>query len=753
MRELIVLQGPAGCGKSYFTETQGLSPYTLSSDTIRLIKSGAVASPEGGFMIDQSQAAAVWQLLFECLDERMGRGELVVVDATHTKSSELERYRQLARKYRYRCTLVQFPFDRETLRERNEHTRPPYRKVPMTSIDRMIEELSRFKAPSGMRVIRPGEIREVLNRPPRDLAGYKRVIHIGDIHGVYSALLSALDAKALDPDVFYVFHGDYIDRGPENAKVLAFVEHYLYAPNVAFLRGNHELHLWRFAEGMESVSNEFERITRPELERHGFAPERVGVIFDAMLDGMVYRTQAEQGRTISVLCTHAGLSFMPSAEEMALVPSWQMIKGVGNYGDPVHQWWDRNTGPTEYQVHGHRNTLDLPHQASERCINLEDQVEFGGGLRTVAVSAQGFSFETHRCTEGLDSRERRGRGAILRAHYPEIKDDCLISEQMTEKLEASSYVRVKDFGSVRSYAFTPKAFYKGVWDDVTVKARGLFVDPKTRRIISRGYDKFFNIGEREETQIDRLAEDLVYPVTVYLKENGFLGIAGYHEEEGRLFLSSKSTPEGEFASWFREILGETLGPVALERFGRYLRDAGVTAVFEVIDPERDPHLVRYASRKVVLLDLIRRSESFEKLPFDAVKVIAKRFRLEHKERVTEIKDDRALVGWYKQASSRKYSYRGQEVEGFVLEDAAGRHVKVKCFAYGWWKKMRSVKDRLIKAREKGLELPTAERLGLTENHQRQVLEFMLGLLDEGRLDQPILEIKALFEKTSTKAVA
>ena len=67
---------------------------------------------------------------------------------------------------------------------------------------------------------------------------------IGDIHGQYDKLrrlLRRLDEAGLCPEDRLVFVGDYVDRGPETARVLDFLCQYkLDRPNTVFLRGNHE---------------------------------------------------------------------------------------------------------------------------------------------------------------------------------------------------------------------------------------------------------------------------------------------------------------------------------------------------------------------------------------------------------------------------------------------------------------------------------------------------------------------------------
>jgi tRNA splicing ligase len=83
--------------------------------------------------------------------------------------------------------------------------------------------------------------------------------------------------------------------------------------------------------------------------------------------------------------------------------------------------------------------------------------------------------------------------------------------------------------------------------------RGLFVNTNTFEIVARSYEKFFNINEREDTELNFIKNKFNYPVSVYVKENGYLGILGYDSENDKLIFSSKASLDNDFAKWFTEI--------------------------------------------------------------------------------------------------------------------------------------------------------------------------------------------------------
>lgn len=73
--------------------------------------------------------------------------------------------------------------------------------------------------------------------------------------------------------------------------------------------------------------------------------------------------------------------------------------------------------------------------------------------------------------------------------------------------------------------------------------------------------------------------------------------------DGKLFIASKSTNEGDFAGYIRDVLDKTLTTAQQAEFAEYLRKNNCTAVFECIDPIHDPHIVEYTHAHLVLLDL------------------------------------------------------------------------------------------------------------------------------------------------------
>ena len=136
--------------------------------------------------------------------------------------------------------------------------------------------------------------------------------------------------------------------------------------------------------------------------------------------------------------------------------------------------------------------------------------------------------------------------------------DLLIS------MRHNKYIMEKKYGNLSSFNFTDEAFYDKAWDSQTVRARGLYLDTVRGKVAARAYDKFFNIGEREETRMDRLQRRLCFPVTAYVKENGYLGIVSYDEKEDALLVACKFTLDSLFVERLKEMLAAKVSKAHLE---------------------------------------------------------------------------------------------------------------------------------------------------------------------------------------------
>jgi predicted kinase len=385
VRKLFLLRGAPGVGKSTLLKELGVHDYALNSDMYRMALQSPLLTESGDFKINQMYGRReAWHMLYETLDKRMYNGDFVIIDATHSKPSDMVAYRALADKYRYEIIVIDFTsIPMEVAKERNL-MRDEHKQVPEATIEKHYLRFKSTRVPENMTVVDYKDAKEAFRLSPIELSHYKKIHHIGDIHGCYTALMTYLK-EGVKQDELYIFTGDYIDRGIENAEVLEYLLSIMDLPNVIFLEGNHERHLWKWANGEKAYSYVFEEETKPALEGYGISRKEVKR-FCRNLKELVYYTYEDK----EVLVTHGGLPVIP--DNLLFVSAEQIIRGVGDYKTMIDEIFNENEkGTNHYQIHGHRNFGLQPYTPDSQSFNLEGGVDSGGFLRTITLSQEGFS--------------------------------------------------------------------------------------------------------------------------------------------------------------------------------------------------------------------------------------------------------------------------------------------------------------------------------------------------------------------------
>lgn len=267
-------------------------------------------------------------------------------------------------------------------------------------------------------------------------------------------------------------------------------------------------------------------------------------------------------------------------------------------------------------------------------------------------------------------------------------------------------VRVKESGvpGVVACNFTRKAFYKGAWDEQTVRARGLFLDKNTGAVVARGYDKFFNVGQDGgPASIRDLAEAAVEAaptsdnphVTLRHKLNGFLAIVSCIN--GNLTVLSKSGVTA-YSREAERILRAQVGDAGCERLRRLLAGMNASATFECIS-KRDPHMVYYRRDQVIFLDLIRNTEGYDPVDYEAASTairtvstllpVAEGKTLSYGWEWRNADELENVIARMAQKASRDRS------EGYVISYGGGRMAKIKSRWYTRAKWLRPMVQNAI----------------------------------------------------------
>lgn len=234
--------------------------------------------------------------------------------------------------------------------------------------------------------------------------------------------------------------------------------------------------------------------------------------------------------------------------------------------------------------------------------------------------------------------------------------------------------------NVQSWKFNDWDFKKF---DLPTHARGLFTyqgpSDNHYEIVTRGYDKFFNIDEVHQTKWSWIEENTKGPYEVTVKENGcIIFISGL--PDGTLLVCSKhSTGAREDINLSHAVAGEKWVDKHLQQVGKTradlakaLHDANATAVAELCDDNFEEHVLAYEgdSAGLYLHGINLNLPTFATYPSDEVRKFADTWGFKMVD-YFEKQDVKSLRQFLEEAAETG-SWDGKDVEGFVIRCKA-RH--------------------------------------------------------------------------------
>ena len=218
------------------------------------------------------------------------------------------------------------------------------------------------------------------------------------------------------------------------------------------------------------------------------------------------------------------------------------------------------------------------------------------------------------------------------------------------------------------------------WDykrrDLPTYARGLFTYRKSNNepeIAVRGYDKFFNVNEVNDTNWDEIEVKTKGPYELSVKENGCIIFLAGLEDDSLLVCSKHSTGSRQDveishanagAQWVERHLssiGKTKADLARE-----LRHRNVTAVAELCDDSFEEHVLAYEEKDagLYLHGLNLNLPEFATYPGSLVHSFADEWGFKKAQYL--IKDDVAEMKDFLETCAETGSYDGRDTEGFVI---------------------------------------------------------------------------------------
>ena len=729
MRTLLLMRGAPASGKSQWIRDNNLEAYTLEADHFRtLLRSPSLG--ESSWYISQEDNGPAWELLLDCLEKRMSNGDFVVLDATHTTSKAVNAYKELLNKYKYTVYYYEPDTSLEECLARNA-TRTDYKRVPEQVIHRMHKMIKTTTLPKFCRKI--NSIDEINNYFTVNLTNrYERVRIIGDIHGCYTALQQAI--TPWDEKTLYIFCGDYLERGIENKEMIYEMMRLSTLPNTIMLEGNHERHIANFAFNTnldhskrfmkEVVAPIVKDMTKKDVES---LQRELRLFYKSLRQCYPFSFHGKK-----YLVSHAGLSYVPN---MTFIATSTFINGFGAYETDIAKIYDANyeKGMCQnfIQIHGHRGVPDGTYS-----FCLEGEVEFGGELKYIDITADAFT------KSGIknDVYDKE----YMRHEYQNMTQHVIFTQnEDINILGNSKLVKVKKCSpNLYSLNFTSRVFHKRLWNENTVQARGLFVDRMTGDVKLRSYNKFFNLNERPETELNNLANTLSFPVEIRTKENGYLAILGVINDE--LVFASKSTTEGMHVDLFKNLFQKL--PTSLqEEINELLKCNCCSMMFEVISQE-DTHIIKYDQDHLYVLDMIQNTLDVNGKHID---VSFSRKRLAELDSILKKYDTQliSIVKTVQQVNTmdeltniiNKELNSHHESEGFVLVDSNGFMTKFKGPYYNTWKYRR---NRILEPYQQNGKIPYEN---CKNEDDRKFADFLSTLEYDVVCKSTLLNIKAMME--------
>lgn len=140
--------------------------------------------------------------------------------------------------------------------------------------------------------------------------------------------------------------------------------------------------------------------------------------------------------------------------------------------------------------------------------------------------------------------------------------------------------------------YTPECQYSGMWDDITVQCRGLVVHDDGH-IVSRGFNKFWNIEEKRHTPTNDFE--------VFEKLDGqYIGCFWYN---GEMIVNSRGSFTSKYAVEAKRILDEKYPEFEKLPISKHLSHHQITYCFELVGFEQI--VVSYPEPDLVLTGKFR----------------------------------------------------------------------------------------------------------------------------------------------------
>lgn len=377
-----------------------------------------------------------------------------------------------------------------------------------------------------------------------NLNDYNTVCIIGDVNSNYSNLQKIFETYS--EDAAYIFLGNYFKKlDSKSAKSTFDLLVNLSKNNTIFLMGERE-QKWLDPSYIETQ-------TQLELEK----------LNKRLLPYFILHISS-----YTIFINHSGLL------------NERLFANDSNQDYDVDLEWNQSVSNNLINVHCNKNILKYAIHPFANTYNLTSEDE----LRFITLTKQNDSWINDNgllnITEHILSHEDTATNLIY-----DLADQKYVNQRTLD-----------DNIMVNNY--TKEAFKTQHWDEVAVKAIGLFT--RSDNIVGRGFNKFFEAGNRAESSIDTL----IYPLRVTQKVDGFLAVVFYDKQYHMIRMYSKNGDEyyNHLAAYVLEYTGEF---DKIDEYYSSIDNRNNSLLYEIIEPVMDRNIVYYDGIDAVRLAVIK----------------------------------------------------------------------------------------------------------------------------------------------------
>lgn len=485
MKQLIVLVGPPGSGKSTWAKANHPDYTRISQDDM---------GSKGHLDAFAKAIKAVDNILIDRMNHTRSQRARYILDAKEAGYTVI--IKEFFENYRT-C------FDRITSREGHPTIPVGDAKTARSALDTYFNQYETIQDWEGDVILRTNrnpvawDMTEYIQKE-----GIVQTTILGDIHGCFSDVKNILNELSVEDNFtsdLVIACGDLVDRGPQIKETLEYFFYKNIKTHRISVRGNHDDKFIRWLRGnkvnTESLQQTIEQTKDMDKDD----------LYMRMMNMPYVITFGKYA------VTHAGFHPEYSPEHN----SREFAMYVRKYDPTIRTFTNDNTKPYWYEFErkddkvlffGHEIHPDIS-QVKPNVYALDGGCYMGGKMRAAVIINDRVGIVEEESSQPKIEKE--------------ITWDHINKFEPYDKLVEQGYLNKQEQGDLILYNYTDKCTYDKMWNKYTMESRGLILNKVTGDTVARPFPKFFNLGENQDTILSKMPNE---SYECFEKLDGSLGI-------------------------------------------------------------------------------------------------------------------------------------------------------------------------------------------------------------------------------------